>query len=345
MSLNPNLDLMRAIAVLCVVVDHTMLAKGIFNFHGLDVMWLGVFGVYLFFVHTCLVLMWSLERRPHALDFYVRRAFRIYPLAIVSILVMVVCNLPMGGDAHHPFQTNHYTFANVGANLLLVQNVLRQPDLTGVLWSLPLEVQMYLLLPMLFLYARREAALWPLLLLWGAGAAIIRSQIPSPYGNSMLTVIPHFLPGVIAYVGYKRRKERLPGWTFPLTLGIVGGSFMMDPQAHHGWFACLFLGLALPSFQPIRNRFLIRASHLIAKYSYGIYLFHAWGIVLAFHTLRGRSLGLQLAIELATVGMLSVGGYHLIEHPMVRLGSRVANRIESKYESYRGKERPTLELA
>ena len=40
----------------------------------------------MFFVHTALVLMWSLDRRPHILDFYIRRIFRIYPLAIFAVL-------------------------------------------------------------------------------------------------------------------------------------------------------------------------------------------------------------------------------------------------------------------
>jgi len=54
----------------------------------------GLFGVLIFFVHTCLVLMYSMERSGlngsslHK-DFYIRRVFRIYPLSILAVGVAV----------------------------------------------------------------------------------------------------------------------------------------------------------------------------------------------------------------------------------------------------------------
>ena len=80
-----NLDVLRAIAVLFVFVGHLF----DFWFGGAAVLgdWLhGMtrMGVILFFVHTSLVLMRSLERlapgNPHFMrEFYIRRIFRIYP--------------------------------------------------------------------------------------------------------------------------------------------------------------------------------------------------------------------------------------------------------------------------
>ena len=61
---------------------------------------LGRFGVLLFFVHTALVLMSSIERQgTHRAGwvraFYVRRALRIYPLAVVTILLVAACAVPV----------------------------------------------------------------------------------------------------------------------------------------------------------------------------------------------------------------------------------------------------------
>src|SRR4030088_949687 len=91
-----NLDVLRAIAVLLVLFDHV----GVFlnrSRGALESFWfIGNTGVIIFFVHTSLVLMRSLERtRARGLrgwvragDFYIRRAFRIYPLAITTVLAV-----------------------------------------------------------------------------------------------------------------------------------------------------------------------------------------------------------------------------------------------------------------
>src|SRR6185312_1410325 len=99
-----NLDLLRAMAVLSVVVCHLMAATGMSVGYGRYVAsTLGDFGVYVFFVHTALVLMGSLEREGiragWVTSFYIRRAFRIYPLAIVAILLVVATGEPASGHA------------------------------------------------------------------------------------------------------------------------------------------------------------------------------------------------------------------------------------------------------
>jgi peptidoglycan/LPS O-acetylase OafA/YrhL len=94
-----NLDLLRSFAVLLVVGFH--LAK-LFNWQpgALRVTDFGLLGVMLFFVHTTLVLMFSLERL-HAesgdslfVPFMIRRCFRIYPLAILVVAFAYLFRIP-----------------------------------------------------------------------------------------------------------------------------------------------------------------------------------------------------------------------------------------------------------
>lgn len=344
MTPKSNLDLMRAVAVILVVFDHTVATAGVFSFGGWQVAGLGTFGVYLFFVHTCLVLMWSLERRPYTLDFYVRRIFRIYPLAMVTVLGLVLFRMPLVGTPTDPFRAFHPTVKLTLANLLLVQNLVRQPNAEGVLWSLPLEVQMYIVLPALFLFARKEEALWPFVVLWGLAIGVVHGYMPPGSGNTLLTVIPDFLPGVIAYVGFRRFQPRLPAWGFPILLGTFCAVFARRPSMPVGWSLCLLLGLALPQFLQLTNRSVARVSHTIAKYSYGIYLLHPWSILLGFHVFRGRSLALRVSIELASLVLLATAAYHLIEQPLIRLGSRAANLIQRRYDLQRAGAKAVLEL-
>src|ERR1035438_275672 len=167
----PNLDLLRSIAVVLVVVEHTLLAMHIFRLGYWTIAWLGVVGVFMFFVHTSLVLMWSFDRSPNTMSFYMRRFFRIYPLSIFVVAVTVIARIPtmqnpMGETF---FQTRGA--ANVASNLLLVQNLVKMGNILGVMWSLPLEVDMYFLLPFVYFFLRKNFSVWPILALWFFAAA------------------------------------------------------------------------------------------------------------------------------------------------------------------------------
>ncbi len=330
----PNLDFLRAFAVTTVVLDHTLLAKGVLHLGSWEVGWIGVFGVYLFFVHTCLVLMWSLSRRPYTSEFYLRRAFRIYPLSILAVLAAILLRAPVAGGAGSWFTTPTYSIAKILANLLLVQNLFSHGagDIIGVLWSLPLEVQMYILLPPLFFYVREENKLWPLLVGWTLSVLTARALIPVSSGNNFIAVIPDFLPGVIAYVGFKKWDPRLPAWTFVAFLLALLIFFMRDPNARKGWPVCLVLGLSLPLFRQLSLSWITQPCHEIAKYSYGIYLSHPFCIALGIYAFRSHSLAIQLIVELVTIAIVSVAAYHLVEYPMVRAGSRIATRLEMRSE-------------
>jgi peptidoglycan/LPS O-acetylase OafA/YrhL len=326
-----NLDFMRSFAIIVVILDHILLAQKIMLVGRWQSQWVGVVGVYIFFVHTCLVLMWSLERKPHTLDFYIRRAFRIYPLVLVAIFATLVFRAPIGGTV-----TDYFAYPNPGLhtivnNSLLLQNVLGGVNIIGVLWSLPLEIDMYVLLPVLFFFIRKNFSLWPLIVLWGMAVALVRPYVLTG-GNNFLTVIPCFLPGVMAYVLFRRVRPRFPAWLFPIFLLALSTLFMLRPGVKASWPMCLALGLGLPFFHQIRFAPVARASHEIAKYSYGMYLGHPFAIVLGFYVLRGHSLWLQLGVTFAAIAILSVCAYHLVEKPLINLGARLAAKAERNYE-------------
>lgn len=325
-----NLDLMRSFAIFLVILDHILLAQHIMRVGRWQPAWIGVAGVYIFFVHTCLVLMWSMERKSHTLDFYIRRAFRIYPLVLVALLAVVVFRAPVAGTPDAYFGYTQPGLHSLLTNSLLVQNVLGGGTLIGVLWSLPLEVDMYVLLPVLFFFVRKNFSLWPLLVFWGMAVAIVRPYLKD--GNHFLTVIPCFLPGVMAYVLFRRVRPRIPGWLFPAFLLLLTTCFMLHPSVSMSWPLCLVLGLGLPFFQELRFAPMARASHEIAKYSYGMYLSHPFAIVLGFYLLAGHPLWMQLGMTLSAIPVLSVAAYHLVERPMIVFGARVAAQAEKRYE-------------
>jgi peptidoglycan/LPS O-acetylase OafA/YrhL len=342
---NPNLDFLRTFAVLLVLLGHLTCFFGKLTLGPWNLLLMGSLGVLFFFVHTCMVLMLSLERRwqvhfsPtvskfHAakdlfVEFMIRRCFRIYPLSITAIILIVAFNIPQGAVEPGRFVGFHPDSGDLLANLFLVQNLAHRVPLLGPIWSLPYELQMYLLLPALFLFVRGGRPIARLLAVWtfatGVAVLVAHNQ-PNP---SLLLFIPCFLPGVLAYLLQSRVSARVPAFLWPLFVAALSAIFLVASSGGHWiakWSACLLLGLAIPMFMPISARWLVTASHHVAKYSYGIYLTHFFATWFSFEYL-GSYKGLQrVAAFLILATALPVLFYHAIEEPMIRLGKHIADR-------------------
>ncbi|HEV7706230.1 MAG TPA: acyltransferase [Gemmatimonadaceae bacterium] len=338
-----NLDVLRAVAVLLVLADHVFAANahasGPWNWN-----WaVGRLGVLLFFVHTSLVLMSSLERGGSASGwvrrFYLRRAFRIYPLAIVIILLASALRLPPhvtsdGSDMARVFPP----IGTLVSNLLLVQNLTGARDIQGVLWSLPLEVQMYVLLPLCFVLARRGTReMLAMVVVFVAVGLVLQSslteRIPGLWRLSVFSFGPCFMGGVLAYHLLRRgARPTLPAWTWPLVIVAVAVGFAaLQPDAKRlslGWWPCLALGAMIPLVAQMSESLATRFAHQIAKYSYGIYLTHVpilWVWLRAIPNLPTTLRWIGVAASLVLVPMVL---YRAIEHPMTNLGRRLAGDRE-----------------
>ena len=321
-----NLDFLRAVAVLCVLVDHVLQTFGAPDAVYAWPWYIGRAGVLMFFVHTTLVLMHSLERANHRQKslfaaFYLRRFFRIYPLSIACVLAVVAAHVPRMPWV--PFTP--VSWRVLAANLGLVQDLFYAPLVLTPLWSLPCEVQMYLCLPLLFLAARQRRALVWLAGLWGAAIA---AGLAQPFISGRLDVLafaPCFIPGVLAYILQKRLAPRWPAWLWPPALLAAIGLFGID-RSHKGWLFCLALGALIPAFRELSHPVLRAAAHAVAKYSYGIYLSHFIVLWFAFKYVHAAP-AVQWVLFTALAAAVPVAAYHFLEHPMIRLGNKLAKRI------------------
>jgi peptidoglycan/LPS O-acetylase OafA/YrhL len=311
---SPNLDLLRSIAVLLVVASHLALGLGWADPRW-DIEALGRVGVAVFFVHTCLVLMLSLERNgAEAVPFFVRRFFRIYPLAVCMVLFVAL----MRGAS--------VSGGEVLSNLLLVQNVTGHKSILAPLWSLPYEVQMYLVLPLVFLLARRAGAKGIAALLVG-GALLVCALLALGLPYRAVQYVPCFLPGVLAYtLGIRGRLH--PGWLVALVLSVAAVIAPLEaaglPELPILWALCLALGLLIPFCRPITSATLARVSRLVATYSYAIYLTHLLAIQIAFHIVPGLPSVVRWAVFAAVLALLARIAYRWIEAPCMGLGARLA---------------------
>ena len=320
----PNLDFIRAIAVLLVVTSHTLIYSG----HLAIVGWAGTTGVGIFFVHTTLVLMMSLERDPHLWRFYIRRAFRIYPLWLVVLFLYLTLHVPMSpAFVPHFISYTPRSLAELLAQIFLTFDFNYGAAVVCASWSLPIELQMYIVLPALFYLALRMPRIWPLLLIDAAAIAFDLHRFHMEVTNLPMA-FPYFVPGVIAYLLYKRKLAIVPAWLLPIWIFALVVAAYEFGNYRNLWYFCLVLGLSLPLFRQLSALPLLRATHLIARYSYGIYLCHAFAIVIAVHYLTGHSMVLRVAAYIAVIVAAPVAFYHLLERPMILLGSSIARKVE-----------------
>jgi peptidoglycan/LPS O-acetylase OafA/YrhL len=348
MTESRNLDFLRSFAVLLVLVDHLFMAAGLADRFPV-VYDMGRLGVLLFFVHTSIVLMRSLERSEERnggnlfRDFYIRRAFRIYPLSIACVLLVSAFGVPQTPGAAPAARGAFQIFAS----LLLVQNLAGQLSVISPLWSLPLEVQMYIVLPFLFVFARRHSA--TALLKVGCAAALI--GLPFDRALSMhlvrglgrldiLDFAPCFIAGVMSYRLSKNRTPAVSSWLWPVavvaivTIYLLWQTLFPDPTnrmpAYRGWLVCWILGALIPQFQEMRLPWLRTASHYVAKYSYGIYLGQVPALWIGFTVWPQTASAFRWIVSILLLAGIAVASYHAIEYPGILLGKLVAGRFKSK---------------
>lgn len=333
-----NLDFVRSIAVLSVLADHVLETLGAFHgFVPTPFAWfLGRMGVLLFFVLTCLVLLQSLARSAHqgrssALAFFVRRGFRIYPLALITIVAVLLLRVP---DVAWGAGFTQPTVGQLLANLSLSMNLFYSEPVLSVLWSLPYELQMYLCLPLVYLCVRGDEGLRNAVLLWIAGVAAAQ-VVPELVGRlSVAFFAPCFLAGVLAFALERRVQRTLPFAALPLALAglmtvycvVATASGEMHPR-WLGYAFCLAVGVLLPFVRELEAPWLRAPAHAIAKCSYGIYLFHMLALWAGFHLLREAPLAAQVLVAAGLLVALPLAGYHGIERPGIHLGARLARGL------------------
>jgi peptidoglycan/LPS O-acetylase OafA/YrhL len=339
LSDSPNLDVLRSFAVLAVAASHfyqDCLNDLPFSIVAHNI---GVGGVCFFFVHTSLVLFGSMERTKTSnltRNFYIRRAFRIYPLCWVCILLVLAT-----GWTDEPRES----WVNMGwhgivANLALTQNLTHSANVVSPLWSLPWEVQMYLVLPALFLLLKKSGR--PILLtvaMWFGltmlAVTVTAFKVPNAFHVAIFP--PMFFGGIIAFhLGFRIRPRIssffwlliVPGLLVGRCLLLEGDLLQNPHNVAVNAIVCFLLGLSIPLFKAVRHPLLTHPAHAIAKYSYGIYLFHIPVLMCILKYFGQYPVLFKMGAFVVITYAAAVSSYQLVEHPLIQFGKRFAERFE-----------------
>ena len=210
-----------------------------------------------------------------------------------------------------------------------------------MLWTLPVEMQMYLFLPVIFLFVQRVTSARILLVLWCISAiggygvtALLRrltvnrvvmtfdwGWIASP---RLLEFVPYFLSGVLAYAFWRRGGRTVPFWMFACVLGALATAYpilleISAPGRSITVFSVAAIGFGLgillprvrePVWQP-----LVASCATIARYSFSIYLIHVPCIWFGFDVLAERPGLVQWAAFLGSLVTICWFLYRFVERP------------------------------
>lgn len=337
----PEIDGMRAIAVMAVVLYH-------FSVPGVGG---GLVGVDIFFVISGFLIggiLWREQAQNGRIDlvrFYLRRVRRLAP----AFFAMALAALVVGWAVLLPFE-----FREFGKELIASASYLANVHFyretgyfdagaeTKILlhnWSLAVEEQFYLFLPFFILLLRRRqslliASLWALFALSLAGC-IWLTGVNQPAAFYLFPLRAwELLAGVLLAV--HAGEGRTGGGSFALSaLGLalmLAGIVWVRPGAGFpGWQVALPVAgavLALMSGRhanPVNWALASPPAVFIGKISYSLYLWH-WPVFTLSLYWRGSYSGpLEALGWMALAFVLATLSWRFIEQP-VRRSARIGNR-------------------
>jgi len=318
-----NFDALRLMAATMVVLGHSFILVAETP-HVLLAHAVSTIGVMVFFAISGYLITKSWMNDPHVLRFTWRRVRRIFPALILVVLVSVfaigLALTPLGWREYltHPHTTRYFGNAMLYISYslpLVFANNIYPHAVNGSLWTLPVEVAMYALTPLLVLFGRWRLALIAVLgvAIWLGIHAIFGR--PTPWviaGTEFWTacmLAPYFVAGaLIARFRLERWLDARIGLVAVVALHIAP----FDPILREGLlgivlpYAVLAVGLrAWPAF---------RSAGRFGDASYGIYLWSFPVQQIAVHVMGATGGGwANFAVAMPVSLALGLLSWHLLE--------------------------------
>ena len=371
----PELDVLRFIAFMIVFIVHRM------DFIPIDpaqhywlynICLLGDFGVPVFFLLSAFLITELLFRESdetgkiQVKSFYIRRILRIWPLYFLVFFGLVLLErfLPYV-SAKNPLSWLAFSFFAGNWWICLHGWIPAYP--VDPLWSISVEEQFYIAIPLIALFGRRLGVKTVSLLLIAVsyGLVVLYAMHPangfsSQWTNSFVQ-FQFFAAGTLLSIYLKGRVPQwhpalrligvLSGLGFWLVASIAFGVQADTPhstvlQAPIGW-ALVLAGTTLIflSLLGFPSKYLPKPILYLGRISYGLYLFHELVYFLIFSTggvwltrlthalhLAGWRNGVGTAFAFCLTVLVAHTSYQLYEKPFLRLKKRftiVPSRDES----------------
>jgi peptidoglycan/LPS O-acetylase OafA/YrhL len=328
----PDIDGLRAIAVLAVLFNHL---------HP-DLPPSGFLGVDVFFVISGFVVTASLQARPmlnpaaFLLGFYQRRVKRLLPALLLCVLSMAVITAlvipPTGPELTTSLRTAATALIGV-SNLYLWRT---SSDYFGSsahlnpfthTWSLGVEEQFYLLFPLLVLVlgaSNRRLGLGLLALSLASLVLHLHLSINGEVASAFYLMPARFWElgiGALAFLGQRRNQPSGPLAWFSILL-LLGALLLPKEQQTAGTLAAAgfsaLLLFVLPQRSTLASWLSVPGLVRLGRLSYGLYLWH-WPLLVLLRWTIGVNLA-SGALMLGLTLLIAEASFRWLEQPL-RTGS------------------------
>lgn len=337
----PTLDGWRAVAILGVILFH----GGPLFPHGtrLEALrLLGEDGVRLFFaisgILICTRLMDEEETRGSVSfrNFYVRRLFRIQPAAITFLLAVVL----LAAIGTIPFYARGWwTALFASRNFVAESSTTNGAWYTAHFWSLAIEEQFYLVLPLLLLLLRGKHRIqWfaAITVVAVGGYELLNTPSSSHQLRSESEMCWLFLPALLALLmrlpSFRKQcvKYLHPGLVSLVVVALLCGLVFEVRHIRHLWlptFSFLVFSTVLHPESIVSGFLELSFMRLIGRISYSLYL---WQQLFCVFTLPNPPASRPLdwlqhhPQNYVVPFLLAMVSYFVIEKPLIRLGHKLA---------------------
>jgi peptidoglycan/LPS O-acetylase OafA/YrhL len=327
-----DIQILRGVAILLVVGYHI----------GIDFFKNGFLGVDIFFVISG-YLMAQMYQTNSSREFLWKRGMRLLPSYFVTIIFTLIVASVLTVPSDFIQSSNQVVYS-----LLLVPNFYfwMQNSYFAVsdfnpllhLWSLGIEIQFYLLVPLLVYIFTKSKRLLLFLGLISLVLSLIAVQVSPKTSFFLLPFrIWEFLLGFIVgrvslnhsirgrYLSLRVITNCFLAVSFYLIFFFDINGFSTSPIFGHPGFSALVvtISISLILFQgkQISTRLIMRPLHVLGDYSYALYLVHFPVLVfLGYSAFDGTNLDIsgisQFALSIILIASLTVTLHWCIERPM-----------------------------
>ena len=338
----PDIEGLRAVAVIAVLLFHIGLPFATGGYVGVD-----VFYVISGFLITSLLLREGLEYgKVDLLRFYARRMRRLLPAALLVIVVTLAASIVIvtplrlteiaGDAAAAALYVANFRFAFEAADYLALET----PSPLLHYWSLGVEEQFYLVWPLILLAATRMVPLrlvgqfFLALALVSFGVSLYLTEASQAWAFfSPVTRAWELAAGALVAVGLLRIPARLPRMTAPIAVLvglalIVAGVVILGTESAFPGLAALLpvTGATLVIVGGLRGPTLpgrVLLSNPVSRYlgriSYSLYLWHWPLLILVPIAMENDELVFRVALAGVAVVLAAIST-ELVEQPFRRSG-------------------------